>query len=220
MNLNFERNLTVLLNKMPQEKQIYDKLKNQKEGYMRAALQAAVPSKLRTWSGPFRNDAERGDIDLVLIDDEANLAVVLELKWFIAPGEIREVVEREIELEKGARQLGRIERALRSGDETLLSRLGINSSYEIKGILVSANWISPYFVYANNQTPAVPMMNQEHLVEALRAQDLSSVVAWVSAGNHLPRIDRDILVDKGRNTVGPWSVLRPRYEFRSKGQES
>src|SRR5262249_5975730 len=106
LSLSLERNLMVLLNRLPEERERYSRLVGQKEELMQSELIAAAgPTGLRTWHGrlPARDDLP--DVDLALIDDAKGIALLCELKWFIDPAEVREVVTKSDEIGTGVRQM-------------------------------------------------------------------------------------------------------------------
>jgi len=76
-----ERNLCVLLNSIPDEKQTYSVLVDQKEALMREQI-AASPgcARYRSITGRIPRRSDLPDIDLALVDDTEKVALLLELK--------------------------------------------------------------------------------------------------------------------------------------------
>jgi hypothetical protein len=62
-------------------------------------------------------------IDLAVLDDDAKAGLILEIKWFNEPSEIREVIEKTEEIRKGIKQLGSLKERIEAGDPTVLARL-------------------------------------------------------------------------------------------------
>ena len=107
--LNPERNLTVLFNRIPSERKIYAKLVDEKEGLMRQHFTDDLSDKgFRFIDG---NVPNLPDVDLAIIRDPEKACLLLELKWFIGPAEIREVIEKSEEIEKGISQVLKLKQA-------------------------------------------------------------------------------------------------------------
>ena len=115
-----ERNLTVLLNKLPSEKEIYSKLVDEKEELMRGRFTTCLSAKdFRFVCGSV---SDLPDIDLAIIKDSEKACLLLELKWFIDPAEAREIIEKSEEIEKGISQELKLKRAFANNHEPLLKK--------------------------------------------------------------------------------------------------
>jgi hypothetical protein len=121
-----ERNLGVLLNRIPAEAAIYSTLTHDKESLMRFDIAEAVSrtSRYRTTSGAIPGRPDLPDIDLAIIDDHAKACLLIELKWFIHPDEIREQEYPQEEFAKGMRQAAALRAVFRSGSPDLLQNAG------------------------------------------------------------------------------------------------
>ena len=201
MSLAPERNLTVLLNKLPSEKKIYRKLVGEKEALMRKRLTTNLLDKdFRFICG---NVAKLPDVDLAIIKDSEKACLLLELKWFIGPAEIREIIERSEEIEKGISQVLKFKQAFAANHKPLLEKLNIDSSYRLEGIVVSENWIGD----ANVQNPEVPVIRANHLIEKLKVtESLRSTMDWLKNREYLPKEGKDFEVHEITSTIGKWSV--------------
>lgn len=201
LSLSPERNLTVLLNKLPSEKKIYRKLVGEKEALMRKRLTTNLHDKdFRFISG---NVAKLPDIDLAIVDDSEKACLLLELKWFIAPAEFGEVVEKSEEIKKGIDQSLKFKEAFRDRHDPLLKKLGIDVSYRLETIVVSQNWIGD----ANVQNPEVPVIRANHLIEKLKVtESLRSTMDWLKNREYLPKEGKDFEVHGITSTIGKWSV--------------
>ena len=105
-NSAIERNLLILMNCIPSEKKIYLRLVEQKEEYFRKKILNELSGlHIRHYSGNIGGHTNLPDIDLALIDDQKKYVFVLEIKWFIEPAEVREVIEKSDEIAKGISQL-------------------------------------------------------------------------------------------------------------------
>ena len=196
-----ERNLTVLLNKLPSEKEIYSKLVDEKEELMRGRFTTCLSAKgFRFVCGSV---SDLPDIDLAIIKDSEKVCLLLELKWFIDPAEASEVIEKSEEIEKGISQELKLKRAFANNNEPLLEKLEIDSSYRLEGVVVSQNWIGN----AQVQCPEIPVIQADHLIEKLKvAESLQSTMEWLKDRKYLPKEGEDFRVHITTHTIGDWSL--------------
>lgn len=176
-----ERNLIALLNTRPADRARYDRLKNQKEALMRTRLEERRPSYCESWHGRIPGRKDLPDVDYALFDERTKTLLVAELKWFVAPDEPRELSERSEDIGKGVRQCKLLLDAFEY-DPFLIHDLGRVS--DVTCIVVSANSIGMSFV----QDAAVPVINEDHLLEELACADsLAEVVSWLRDRHYLPQ---------------------------------
>ncbi len=201
LNISPERNFTVLLNKLPCDRKIYRKLVNQKEYLMRQSFITSLPTEgFRFIEGSVK---DLPDVDFAVINDAEKACLLLELKWFIAPAEFSEVVEKSEEIEKGIFQVLRLKQAFKNNYKPLLERLNIESSYRFEGVVVSQNWIG----YANVQSPEVPVIRADHLIEKLKVTDtLHSTMDWLKNRKFLPIEGVHFEKYDITKTIGNWTV--------------
>ena len=201
MSLSPERNLTVLLNKLPSERKIYAKLVDEKEDIMRQGIITDLSDKdFRFIDG---NVPNLPDIDLAIVKESEKACLLLELKWFIAPAEFREVIHKSEEIEKGISQVLKIKQAFAGNHKPLLGKLNIDSSYRLEGIVVSRNWIG----YANVQNPEVPVIRADHLIAKLKAtESIRSTMDWLKNREYLPKEGKDFEVHGITSTIGKWKL--------------
>lgn len=109
MSLSPERNLTVLLNKLDSEKKIYAKLVDKKENLMKEQFTTGLSDK--DFKFISANITNLTDVDLAIVNHSEKVCLLLELKWFIAPAEFREVIHRSEEIEKGISQVFKLKQA-------------------------------------------------------------------------------------------------------------
>ena len=196
-----ERNLTVLLNRLPSEKKIYSKLVDEKEELMRERFTSCLSDK--DFRFIFGSVQGLPDVDLAIIKDSEKTCLLLELKWFIHPAEIREVIEKSEEIEKGISQLRKLKDAFVNNHAPLLKKLGIDSSYRLEGVVVSENCVG----HPKVQSPEVPVIQADHLIAKLRATEpLESTMEWLKARKYLPKEGEHFEVCKRVVTIGNWSV--------------
>lgn len=184
LNLDSERNWTVLMNKLPGEHETYSRLVERKEALMRQRLQLDIPaSKYRTVAGKVPGHPELPDVDLAIISDAEKLCLLVELKWFINPAEIDEILNRSEDIEKGISQMRKLKDTFNEGCRELIDLLGINEGYSVATTVVSTNWIGHEWV----QAPDVPVIREEHLAAKLGvAPDLRDIVRWLNERGYLP----------------------------------
>ena len=196
-----ERNLTVLLNKLPSEKRIYSKLVSEKEELMREHFTTCLSAKgFRFICGSV---PDLPDIDLAIIRDSEKVCLLLELKWFIGPAEIREIIDKSKEIEKGICQMLKLRRAFANNRKPLLKKLEIDSSYKFEGIVVSENWIG----HAKVQSPEIPVIRADHLIAKFKAtESLESTVEWLKARKYLPKEGEHFKVNRITATISNWSL--------------
>lgn len=196
-----ERNLTVLLNRLKSEKAIYAKLVNEKEGLMRQRFTDDLSDKgFRFIHG---NVPNLPDVDFAIINDSEKACLLLELKWFIDPAEIREVVEKSKAIEEGINQSLKFKQAFRNNHEPLLKKLGIDVSYRLETIVVSQNWIG----YTDVQSPEIPVIQADHLITKLKVTDsLRSTMEWLKDRKYLPKEGEHFKIHRFTPRIGKWSL--------------
>lgn len=197
-NVHAERNLCVLLNQIPSEQRLYSQLVEQKENEIRTETIASLSGL----GFDFRHGQLTGtDVDLAIIDRKARTCLCIEIKWFIEPAEIREVIARSEELAKGVSQAQKIAKAFRENDVRLMTLLGIDQSYDFLTMVGSVNFIGGHRI----QNPDVPITKLWHLAaEIVKRGQLSPVLEWLRTRNYLPRNEQDYKVKEIRIQSGRW----------------
>jgi hypothetical protein len=197
-NVHSERNLCVLLNQIPAERKLYSQLVEQKEHEIRTETIASLSSLGLDFRHGRLTDT---DVDLAIIDHETKTCLCIEIKWFIEPAEIREVLARSEELVKGVGQALKIARAFRENDGRLMALLGIDPSFDFLSMVGSVNFIGGHRV----QDPGVPIMKLWHLVSEIKKRGrLGDVFEWLKNRSYLPRKDEDYKVQEIPIQVGQW----------------
>lgn len=209
-----ERNFTVLVNRIPAERQIYAQLVKEKESVMRTqVIEALRENPYRFVNGDLGQGQILTDIDLAVVSDAEKACLIMEMKWFIDPAEIGEVVEKTEDLQKGVTQMNKMRKLFDDGLPSLLSKLGIDQTYRVCFIVVSANWIG----HEDVQTINVPIINQMHLSQKIRSTaSLLSVIEWLNNRKYLPTegVDYEIRDDivKIDSWVLKWYGIKPLIE--------
>jgi hypothetical protein len=203
-NSALERNMIVLMNRIPEARSAYSRINQEKEGLLRESITSGLsPLRWRCWNGDVIGWPERLDIDLALISDDSRECLLLELKNFIAPAEPREIEERSEEIARGVQQI-RLRRELASVyPEPLRKAMHIDGAYSITWAVVSANSIGGAWV----QDESIPVVRASHLVEqALALKDMTALARWLSSRDYLPREGIDYRSADIDITVGRWTL--------------
>lgn len=200
-----EDNLISLLNRIPEEKKIYSKLSNEKEGRMRKGIMTELgTAAFRFIYGPVHKSLP--DIDLALVVDSEKAALLLELKWFIAPASAYESHVKSKEISTGVSQIKKLKTEFSGKNQLLLNKLSIDSSYTLEGAVVSQNWIG----YADVQSPEAPVIQLHHLIAKLKGENgLKSTIEWLKNREYLPKLGQDFTVGETSIKVGDWILKSP-----------
>ena len=205
-----ERNFAALLNRLKSERKIYLKLvSSEREDLMRQRFTEGLSDKgYRFICG---NVTNLTDIDLAIVNDSEKTCLLLELKWFIAPTVARERIEKSEEIEKGISQVLKLQQAFADNHRPLLDKLNIDSNYRLEGVVVSQNWIGS----ANVQSPKVPVIRADHLIEKLKVtESLQSTIEWLTDRKYLPKEGQHFrMVDGDTLAIGNWCLKSPVIEF-------
>ena len=208
MSLSPERNLTVLFNRIPSERKIYAELVDEKECLMRQHFIDDLSDKVfRFVNG---NVSGLPDIDLAIIRDSEKACLLLELKCFIDPAEMREIIEKSEELEKGISQVIKFKQAFFENHKPLLEKLNIDLSYRFEGVVVSENWIG----HTEVQNPKVPIIRADHLLARLKVtESLQSTMEWLKDRKYLPKEGEHFNIHRFTPRVGKyhlkWYGIKP-----------
>jgi hypothetical protein len=182
-NLDGERNLCVLLNKVEQEINLYSKLKEEKESILQKEIIEFIERNKLNYD--IRNgNLGSTNLDIAIIDRENKVCMCIELKWFIEPAEVDEIVHRSEELIKGVQQAKEIFRLFRIKDENLLNNiLDIDEGFDFCAIVGSRNWIGNFDV----QDKDIPIIKVFHLLEKMKEfRNLKYLMTWINERNYLP----------------------------------
>ena len=201
---SLERNFAVLLNKLPEEKNIYLKLVQEKENIMRENIKDSLRVySYRYFHGKIPVSEKLPDIDLAIISDKEKTVQILELKWFIAPAEVREVIEKGQEIRKGVSQLVILSKALHANPKAFYNVLSIDETYHVYFIVISENFIGE----EGDQIPEIPVIQIDHyLRKANDVKDFERFSDWLSDRQFLPVEGRDFKVNSVISTIDKWNL--------------
>jgi len=212
-SIAFERALAVVINHQTPShplRQAYDRAKNEKERIMLRRLTdlfgpaVATRSLIRLGAEPL------GDLDFVATDIQTRTAILAELKWFIAPAEIREYVHRDQEIATGIRQLRRLldtEGRLRPDVAALL---GLTADWTVLCLVIAgSNFIGTRAV----QDSEVAVISESHLAHYWRKhKSLHTIVTLLRARDHIPRLGIDFARTSTKNRFERWTVVYPAFQ--------
>jgi hypothetical protein len=201
---SLERNLVVLFNRLPEERDAYLKLVQEKEGWLRQKIRSEIDlPDIRYVYGKLKENPNLPDIDLAIIDDKEKVAFVVELKWFIGPSEPREVLEKSKEIEKGIAQALLLEEVAKKTPELLYDFLNIEKSYSLVFLVLSANFIG----FDISQHPKIPVVNAKHFVKKINKERNFSIVSnWIQKRNYLPGEEYDYKYLEVLSQIGKWKL--------------
>jgi hypothetical protein len=199
-----ERNLSVLLNRLPEERSAYSALSQAKEAALRQRLVDELSILgFRFWHGNVSEWGTASDIDFAIVSDEERKCLILELKSFIAPAEPREILERSAEIQKGAKQVR--DRMGMAGNlpHSLRAILDVDERYGFTWAVASETSIGAAFA----QTPEVPVINTQHLIARLRGnRGLDACCHWLVDRAYLPIEGVDYETLPAEDTIGDWTL--------------
>ena len=196
-----ERNFISLINRLSSEKVIYEKYVDEKEYLMKERFRTRLSDKhFKFYSG---NVANLTDVDLAIVSHSEKACLLLELKWFVAPTTGQERIYKSKEIKTGISQVLKLKQAFAENHKSLLEKLNIDSSYSLEGVVVSENWIG----YGNVQSPKVPVIRANHLIEKLKATDsLRATMKWLKDRKYLPKKGEHYLVSRPVTRIGDWNL--------------
>lgn len=212
---NMERNFTILVNKLPSEKKLYSQFVSEKEKLMKnRIIDRIFDLNYRFYSGNILKQKNVPDIDLAIIDDIENVCLFLELKWFIEPAEIREVIEKSEEIEKGIDQLLKLSTAIKHIPKIFYDKLNIDSSYLLYYVVVSDNSIG----MQNIQNANIPVIQKDHLIQNINStKNLRKTIDWLSKRNYLPIEGTHYNVVEITSKIGKWDIKWHGFEILIEG---
>jgi hypothetical protein len=195
-----ERNLIVLLNKLPLEREIYLRLANDKEDLMIQNLKSEVDHLNIRVEDKISVKKNLPNIDCALIDDNSKVCCIIEFKWFVEPSGVREIIEKSQELKKGVNQL--LEFKNPAVNPIVQTKLNIDSTYRFYYVLVSANWIG----FSDVQNPEIPIVSEKIFLEKIKASvNLNQVITWIASRSYLPQQGVHFELEDVNFQINEWS---------------
>ena len=184
LNSSLERNFAVLMNRLPEERAIYSSFSGERENLSRSRIENAIsPLSIRHWHGNVPGWTQASDVDLALMEDSSRSCLILELKSFVAPADIREIRDRSQEIAEGISQIRKRQKFATSHANGLYSVLRIDSNWRIGWAVASESSVGNVFVQDEN----VPVVRTGDLIRKILSDgSLSGIGEWLRTRAYLP----------------------------------
>lgn len=204
LGLSLERNLLVLLNKLPHGKRAYSRLSEEREELMRETIcDELADTGLHFWWGKVPGWGAASEVDLAVVDYEVKCCLLLELKAFLEPADPREVNDKAEAIEKGVEQIGRRRDALCGNRKSLNDAVKIDDTFAVHFAVVSESSTGCGMARVGDVT----VVRSVHLVERIKSErDLRRVCEWLSERRFLPVPGRDYEELPYPVTIRDWTL--------------
>ena len=204
LNNALERNLTVLLNRLPDARDAYARLSQHKEALLRTQITDDLRGlQFRFWHGEVGAWEKRLDVDLAIVSEQEKCCLLLELKSFIGPAEAREIRDRSEEIARGIQQVKARQTLMQEQPQALRDALQVSSEFDLEWAVASETSIGAIWV----QDDSVPVVRAGHLVRKLcQSRRLVEVCEWLRKREYLPVEGRDYEVVDVRVTIANWEL--------------
>ena len=201
---NLERNLLVLLRRLPGGKEAYSVVSRQREDAQRERLVIALNAAgFRCWHGRISAWTPSDDIDLVVVDDREGHIMVLELKSFAAPADPREVAEKAQEIETGIGQIRMRRKMAADRAEPFRRELNVDESYSLSFAVVS-DTSAGNGVVGSDDVAVVRTSDFIRKVES--GTRLREIERWLREGAFLPVPGVDYEEVEGPVEIAGWTL--------------
>ena len=204
INSALERNLLVLMNRLPHGRDVYSRTSEKREDLLRSRFEDELAGLgFKFWHGKVPNWGDASDVDLVIVDESHVCCLLLELKSLLGPAEPREMLDKAKEIQRGVRQIKKRRKQLLTNKESLHQVLGIDSSFAIHSAVASESTVACGLADSGN----VPVVRSSHLIARIRSEaDLSKVCEWLSKGDFLPVPGRDYQEVTSKVSIDGWTL--------------
>ena len=204
LNSRLERNFAVLLNRIPEERAIYSTLSAERESLSRARIvDALTPMGIRHWHGNVPGWDGASDVDLALMDDGSKNCLILELKSFVAPAEVREIWERSKEIAAGIEQVRTRRELADTRGEALHDVLRIDGKWNIDWAVVSESSVGGAYVQAAD----VPVVRAPHLLRKIVSKGgLEGIGEWLCTRGYLPVEGQHYRLEDEEPRMAGWKI--------------
>ena len=204
LGLSLERNLLVLLNKLPATRDAYSRLSKEREELMRKTVCRELRNTgLRFWWGNVPGWGAASEVDLAMVDDKGRCCLLLELKAFLGPADPREVNDKAEAIEKGVKQIRARRDAVGRSRESLNKELNIDDAFTVHSAVVSESSIGCGMARVGD----VAVVRSPHLIERMQSEaSLSRVCSWLSERRFLPVPGKDYEEIPYPVNIGAWTL--------------
>lgn len=210
INSALERNLLVLMNRLPNGRDAYSRMSEKREDLLRTHFEDELAGLgFKFWSGKVPNWGDASDVDLVIVDELHACCLLLELKSLLHPAEPREMLDKAEAIQHGVLQIKERRKQLFSNREPLHQVLGIDGRFVIHSAVASESTVACGLADSGD----VPVVRSSHLLARIRSEaDLSKVCEWLSKGDFLPVPGRDYREVASEVSIDRWTLET--YRFR------
>ena len=210
INSALERNLLVLMNRLPNGRDMYSRMSEKRENLLRSRFEKELAGLgFRFWHGNVPDWGDASDVDLVIVDESHGCCLLLELKSLLGPAEPREMLDKAKEIERGVRQIKERRKQLLRNRASFHQVLGIDSTFAVYSAVVSESTVACGLA----DSADVPVVRSSHLIARIRPEpNLSKVCEWLSKDNFLPVPDRDYQEIPSEVSINGWTLET--YGFR------
>jgi len=210
IGIDAERNFCVLCNRLENLKKHYSRLSEDRSSLMKIELERRLgASGLRFWSGSIPGRVDLPDVDLAIIDDNAGVCLMLELKSFIEPAEPREIIDRSKEIAKGVSQSRKLREFHAEEPSVLPALMSVRPEITMHFGVVSQNSIGPEVVQDNS----VFVVQLLHMIKRILSEGLNETARWLieraylpTTGEHFEQVETDHIITGVRLR---WYAIRP-----------
>ena len=204
LSSRLERNFAVLMNRIPEERAIYNSLSSDREARSRGRIvDTLTPMRIRHWHGNVPGWDVASEVDLALMDEESKHCLILELKSFVAPAEVREIWERSEEIADGIEQVRTRRELADTRGDALYNVLGIDEKWKVDWAVASESSVGGIYVQADD----VPVVRTPHLLGKIVSNaSLDGIGEWLHNRTYLPVEGQHYRVLDEEPNIAGWKV--------------
>lgn len=210
LNSNIQRNLLSLLAKI--DKKQFDKQSDIFEKIMISQLEVSLQSwKHYSLNKEYKVNGVKEEIDGLIIDKNSKTVLLMELRWILQPGDVREVYNKIKATSSKVNQLARkitfVEDNL---SEIILRTTGclndflISDNWQVKGVVVIQG-----FGGTVSQHESIPIVTLDIFKKAIiNSNSLRELHSWINGLSWLPSEDHDFKLDEIKESNGLVNIFR------------
>ena len=204
INSALERNLLVLMNRLPDGKDAYSRISENREELLRTQIKNELAGLgLRFWHGKVPHWGQASDVDLVIVDEPHKCCLLLELKSLLDPADPREILDKAQEIKRGVKQIRERRKQLLKNWEPLYKALGIDSKLVIHSAVASESTVACGLADSRE----VPVVRSSHLIALIKSEaDLRKVCEKLSKGDFLPVRGKDYRELTYKVSIDHWTL--------------
>lgn len=210
LNCNIQRNLLSLLAKIDDRK--FDK----QSGIFEKSMVSQLEVPLQNWkhyslNKEYKVNGVKEEIDGLIIDKNSKTVLLMELRWVLQPGDVREVYNKikatSSKVNQLARKIAFVEENL---SEIILRTTGclndflITDNWQVKGVVVIQG-----FGGTVSKHETIPIVTLDIFIKAvINSNSLRELHSWLNGLSWLPREDHDFKLDEIEESNGLVNIYR------------